>query len=450
MKQVGAWRAKKCPTGLGFLWKNPSLAGLLRAAPWAEKTSGRPRVMLGVSGGFQPCSLACPWGRGRGPLGACRGFLGRAGFSFSIVSLLGEGYCGSLLPTTRSLPVGLMSVAHLSLGSPRISPEAKRNPGHAEQPHGLEGPAKQPGDAHLGKAVPKLSQRVGQVRGCALCVNRWLLQALRKDVHPEPDPSVDAGYTNAAAPFGGHALGDNGWLLQVFRNDICPEPEPSAEAGKANAAAPSGGLTLGDNGWLLLVFRNDVRPEPEPSVEAGKANNAAPFGGLTLGDNGRLLQWFRHDVVPEPEPSAEAGKTNAAAPFGGHALGDTGWLLLVFRNDVCPEPHPSGEAGKTNAAAPLGGRAFGNTGWLLQVFRNDVHPEADQSVAAGRGIAAAPRGGRAFGDIGRLLRVFSTDLYPSNDPVGEDGTVRSTKVHRHQAESHGEVAKQSESHHGLF
>ena len=51
----------------------------------------------------------------------------------------------------------------------------------------MEGPAKLPGRVHLGKAVPKLAQRVGQVRGRALDDNGRLLQALRNNVRPEPD-----------------------------------------------------------------------------------------------------------------------------------------------------------------------------------------------------------------------------------------------------------------------
>lgn len=106
----------------------------------------------------------------------------------------------------------LILISHLSLRSLHISPEAKFNPSHAEQPHGFPGPAKQPGHVYLGKVVPKLVQTIGQVRGYTLCTNGQLLQVLRRDIPPDPEPdlAMGAAKANAVGPFGGHAVCDNG------------------------------------------------------------------------------------------------------------------------------------------------------------------------------------------------------------------------------------------------
>lgn len=88
MKVAGALGTKKCPAGLGFLWKNSSLAGLLQVAHWAEKTSGGPHVVLGGPRGFQPHGLACHWGRSNDPLGPAEAFLPMLGFGLSLQAFL--------------------------------------------------------------------------------------------------------------------------------------------------------------------------------------------------------------------------------------------------------------------------------------------------------------------------------------------------------------------------
>ena len=161
---------------------------------------------------------------------------------------------------------------YLYLGSLHISPEAKCNPSHGEQPQGLEGPAKLPGRVHLGKAVPKLAQRVGQVRGRALGDNGRFIQVFGNNVHPEPDPSLGAAKANDAVPVGGHALGDHGWFLQVFGNHV--------QTGR----------------WLLQVFRKVFYPD----YDAAKAK-------VTGEDRRQAESYLEGENQAEPHRSLSGG-----------------------------------------------------------------------------------------------------------------------------------------------
>lgn len=89
-----------------------------------------------------------------------------------------------------------------------------------------------------GKLVPKLAQRVGQVRGCTLWDNGQLLQSLRSDVHPLPDPVLGIAKAGGSGPFSSRALGDNRQFVWTLGNDVHPEPDPVIGIARVEAAGP--------------------------------------------------------------------------------------------------------------------------------------------------------------------------------------------------------------------
>lgn len=91
MKRAGAWGAEKCPAGLGFPWKNSSLAGLLQAARWAEETSGRPQVSCwGLPEGFSPAAWRVPGEEAEDLSGPAEAFLPVLGFVFALQAALAK------------------------------------------------------------------------------------------------------------------------------------------------------------------------------------------------------------------------------------------------------------------------------------------------------------------------------------------------------------------------
>lgn len=162
-----------------------------------------------------------------------------------------------------------------------------------------------------------LAQRVGQVRGRDT-------QALRNDACSEPEPAVEAGQTNSAAPFSSPALCNNVQLLPALRDDVHPEPHPAVGAAKTDAAAPFSSPALCYNGLLLLALRNDIHPEPDPAVGAAKTEAAAPFSSPGLRDKRQLLQVFSKffpppgcDAVVVVEKAKAIGEQNRRAECRG-------------------------------------------------------------------------------------------------------------------------------------
>lgn len=92
MKVAGALGTEKCPAGLGFLWKNSRLAGLLQVAHWDEKTSGEPHVVLGVPEGFGPTAWCVTGEESNTFSGPAEAFLPMLGFGLSLQAFLTKAF----------------------------------------------------------------------------------------------------------------------------------------------------------------------------------------------------------------------------------------------------------------------------------------------------------------------------------------------------------------------